>query len=84
MFDTLLFVCAICEREVRDYPNRRGPDRSLDPVCRYCEKYWTERVGKPAFGSFMDRRRAMQVSALSEALHTKARHKQWSSSHGFS
>lgn len=79
MFGEILFRCAICDREIRDYPGRNGRDRHLAPVCRVCEHYWTERVGKPAGGSFMDRRKAMQITALAEALHSKAASIQWSS-----
>jgi hypothetical protein len=77
-FGDFLFVCAICESEIRDFPNRNGRDRHLSPVCRYCEGFWTERVGKPSGGSFMDRRKAMHILALSEALHSKARSIEWS------
>lgn len=74
----LLFVCAVCGRDVKDYRGRKGPDAQIAPVCRYCERSYTERVGKPKTGAFMDRRKAMQVMALSEALHSQARQIEWS------
>lgn len=81
-FDTLLFRCAICEREARDYPNRNGRERHLSPVCRVCEWRWTERTRKPLGGAFMDRRKAMQIAALAEALHSAAMQIQWSAQYG--
>jgi len=77
MFDTLLFKCAICEREVRDYPYRKGRDRHLEPICRLCERWWTERCGRPTEGTMMDRRKAMHVVALANALHNIASVQQW-------
>lgn len=82
MFDTLLFQCAICERDIRDFPDRKGRDRHLEPVCRMCERMWTEGTGKPKDGAMMDRRKALQVLALSNALHNVAAVAQWSASHG--
>lgn len=68
---TLLFVCACCEREVRDYPTgRSGRDRAIPPVCRYCERTaWRSKV---MAGAFMDRRIAMQIGALAESLCAEA------------
>lgn len=81
-FGTLLFRCAICEHDVLDCPNRNGRDRHLDPLCLRCERVWAERVGKPSDGAFMDRRKAMHVIALSNALHNTASLKQWNAAHG--
>lgn len=83
MYDTFLFRCAICDRDIRDYPGRNGRDRHLKPICLSCEHRWTERVGKPAGGSFMDRRKAMQIVALVEALHSSAASIKWSSSYDY-
>ena len=82
MFDTLLFRCALCERDIKDYPNRNGRDRHLEPVCRLCESMWTEGTAKPKHGAMMDRRKALHVLALSNALHNAAALSQWSASHG--
>lgn len=82
MFDTLLFVCAICEREVRDYPDRNGRERHLAPLCMRCERTWTERVGKSSHGAFMDRRKSSHILALSNALHNAAAIKQWDARYG--
>ena len=71
-FDTLLFRCAICRRDIRDWPGRNGRDAHLEPICRSCESVWTSGTGRPQHGSFKDRRRAMQLLALAEALHNRA------------
>lgn len=76
-FDTLLFRCAICQHDVRDFPNRNGRDRHLSPICRGCERGWSERIGKPTSGAMMDRRKTMQVVALSEALRSEASAIEW-------
>lgn len=76
-FNTLLFVCAICRREIRDYPWRKGRDQHIEPVCRGCEREWTERTGKPDGGTLMDRRKAAHVLALANCLHNKASVKDW-------
>lgn len=82
MYDTLLFHCAICEREIRDFPNRNGRDRHLEPLCRMCEHTWTEGTGHPNDGAMMDRRKALQVLALSNALHNAVAVIKWSASYG--
>lgn len=72
------FCCAICTRIINLRWNRRGRDEELPPVCIGCERQYTEGVGKPAHGSFRDRREVMRGFALAEALHTAAAHQQWS------
>lgn len=81
-FSTLLFVCAICGRDIRDWPDRRGPDAQLAPVCRFCERVYTERVGQPKRGAFMDRRRARQILALASALANQAGLIEWETKYG--
>lgn len=80
MFDTLLFECVVCRREVRDYPNRDVRDRHLEPICRYCEGEYSETA--PKAGAFMDRRIAKRISALANALHCKANVISWGGSLG--
>lgn len=81
-FDTLLFTCAICQGDVRDYPDRRLPDRHVEPLCRMCERWWTERSGKPTNGAMMDRRKAMHVLALANAIQNTASLKEWDAIYG--
>jgi hypothetical protein len=80
-FDTLLFRCAICRNDVRDWPDRNGRDRHLEPICRMCEQMWTERTGKPKDGSMMDRRKAAHVLALSNAIGNTASIMEWEAAH---
>jgi hypothetical protein len=61
---------------VVDYPNRNGRDRSLAPLCRYCEGHYADRL--PGAGAFMDRRIVGQLSALVNALSGEAYAKDWS------
>mgnify|MGYP001758574395 FL=1 len=72
------FCCVICERKVNTRWCSVGRDEEVPPVCRYCERQYAEGVGKPAAGSFRDRRNAMRIYALAEALHTAAMRIQWS------
>ena len=81
-YDTLLFRCAICERDIRDYPDRDGRQRHLEPVCRMCVSTWTQGTGSPRDGAMMDRRKARHILALSNALHNAAAVAQWSTTHG--
>jgi hypothetical protein len=74
------FACAICGTVVSNRW-RFGREREFAPVCRYCEGYYTMRVGKPQAGSFRDRREAMRLMALAEALHGAAGAKAWSDRH---
>lgn len=81
MFDTLLFHCAICERDIKDYPNRNGRDRHIEPVCRMCEREWTERTGKAHAGTMMDRRKMLHVLALANTIHNVAALKKWNATY---
>ncbi len=72
MFDTLLFTCAICEREIRDYPKRTGRYRQIAPICSYCQQVWAK---EPGHGAFMDRRIAAQIGALASCLSAVAHQK---------
>lgn len=75
-----LFSCVICQREIHDYPRRNGRDRHIEPVCRSCEYYQSDRV--PKVGAFMDRRRAAQLSALANALLGEVHSRQWEMRYG--
>lgn len=70
-----LFDCVICGRDVVDFAERNGRDRQLSPICRGCESRYGERA--PSSGAFMDRRLAVQVSALANALHGTAGCMEW-------
>ena len=72
------FCCAICERKVSTRFCSVGRDEELAPVCRWCERDYAEGTGKPTVGSFRDRRNAIRIYVLAEALHTAAMRIQWS------
>lgn len=77
------FTCIACEREVdRRWWNSRDRDRSLPPICFYCERTYTKGVGKPSHGSFMDRRNATRIFALAECLLGSASQIEWSQKYG--
>lgn len=76
-----LFDCVICEREICDYDFRNGRERHVAPVCLMCERHYSDRG--PQAGSFMDRRLACQVSALSNMLLSKANCLDWERRYGF-
>lgn len=82
-FDTLLFNCAICQRDIRDYPRRNGRDRHVEPICRTCESHWTGGIGKPKDGAMMDRRKVLHILALSNALGNTAHIMDWNGKHGY-
>lgn len=74
------FTCAICQRF---YENRfPGPRRDwpIPPVCRSCEGYWGGKVAHS--GAFKDRRKAVQINALSEAIASAA-HSQYYRDNGY-
>ncbi len=77
------FACAICRRRVDMRWNfAKGGDRIIPPICRPCERDFSQGVGKPVAGSHMDRRNVTRGVALAEALRTAASHQQWGGSFG--
>jgi len=75
------FVCVVCRRDIEmRWHRRNGRDRVVPPVCRHCESTYGSRP--PQAGDFMDRRKAVQVSALAEALRTAAAHQKWGGPYG--
>jgi hypothetical protein len=75
-WDQVLFTCAICKRDVRVRDSYGGRYKQLAPICTLCERDFGG--PEPLAGSFRDRRRAVQISALSQALHDRAAQKEWS------
>ncbi len=77
------FVCVVCEQTVdRRWWSKRDRMRSLPPICTSCEQWHTMGVGQPKFGSFMDRRNTMRISALASALAGKAGSIEWGAKYG--
>ena len=75
-----LFDCIVCERSVTDYPDRNGRDRHIAPICNNCERGYGDRG--PTAGNFMDRRNAVRLSAIANALHNRASCLNWERRHG--
>jgi hypothetical protein len=75
-----LFDCAICRRPITTYGFNRGPNAQIAPVCRYCEGWYGDRP--PQSGAFRDRRIVTQISALANALNSKAHIMMWEHRHG--
>ena len=76
-----LFTCAVCQRPVECWGFNQGADKQVEPVCRYCEREYGRKTKLPD-GSIMDRRKAVQIKALAEALHTEAAHIKWNVRYG--
>jgi hypothetical protein len=89
--ESLAFVCAICDRRVVPEVHHisgqlSGRDRNVPPLCKRCEHgmgkttgYNTSARSIPhiGHGSFMDRRVASQIAALTEALEVEANQVIW-------
>lgn len=73
MWDEFLFRCALCERDIRDYPHRPINRRQIEPICNYCMHVWGR---EPSHGAFMDRRIAARIGAVADKLATEAYCKQ--------
>lgn len=69
----LLFTCALCERDIYDWADRKGKYRQIDPICNYCVSVWGK---EPSHGAFMDRRIAARLLAAADKLATEAYRKQ--------
>lgn len=80
-FNTLLFVCAICERDVRDHPDRNPRDAHLPPICKGCERHYPD-VRRLPQGAMMDRRMALRLSAIANALNGAANVMEWEARYG--
>lgn len=85
-FNISRFVCAICERDARDYHDRvHARDRQLHPVCKGCESGmgayngYSIRASVPEIkhGAFLDRRIVRQIGALAEAIEITALRQNW-------
>lgn len=83
------FVCAICQRNVDRRWNPKDANEEFPPICRNCETlshygpYGQPRHRtRPTAGSFRDRRMALRIGALADALVELAANQKWSKPHG--
>jgi hypothetical protein len=73
------FTCVVCQRNIEMRWNHLGRNQILPPLCAICESRYSEGIGRPAHGAFRDRREAIRIYALAEALHCEAAQKKWKS-----
>lgn len=73
------FVCAVCRRTICMRWNV-GPlaNRTIPPICLYCEGEYSRGVRAPQAGAFRDRREVLRGLAMAEALRCEAARKMWS------
>lgn len=74
------FTCAICRHVVERHAYQHGRRIEVAPVCGRCERDYGHRP--PQAGSFRDRRKVAQISALAETLHSEALMQKWSARRG--
>ena len=83
------FECAICGRQCSNRWNYSPRNFERPPVCNACENIsgfsWTgapkQRV-RPTGGTHHDRRNAIRIAALADAIGQEAAHQEWSNRHG--
>lgn len=76
------FTCVICQHRIWMRWNVVGPGEQIPPVCRSCESHYAKGAGQTMAGSFRDRREAIRLFAVAEALHCAAKQIQWSIDYG--
>lgn len=83
------FTCVICRREATNRWHWRPREYERPPVCTSCETFtgysWTGAARKrtsPTGGTFRDRREALRIGALADALAEEANRQTWENRHG--
>ena len=83
------FQCAICGCGASNKFNRSPRDYERPPVCKSCEEItgysWNGgamRRTKPTGGSHRDKRNALRIAALSDALVHECNRQKWSAKNG--
>lgn len=82
------FVCAICNHTTHNAYRYSPREFERPPICRGCETCrgysWNGRVmsrTKPTGGSHHDRRNAIRIDALADALGAEVNRQNWSKKH---
>jgi hypothetical protein len=82
------FTCAICQHVVTNRWNYSPRDYERPPICKSCESVtgysWnggTTHRTKPSGGSFRDRREALRIGALADAIASEATRQAWRTKH---
>lgn len=83
------FVCAICEHPASNRFHWSPRDYERPPICKSCETVagynWTGAARhrtRPTGGTHRDKREALRIGALADALAQEATSMQWSAKHG--
>lgn len=83
------FICVICGREASNRFHWSARHYERPPVCKSCETFtgygWAGRARQrtsPSGGTFRDRREALRIGALADAIAEEATRQQWSKRHG--
>jgi hypothetical protein len=78
------FQCAICERVASNRFNYSPRDYERPPICKSCESVsgysWNggaRQRTKPKGGTFRDRREALRIDALADAIAHEACRQNW-------
>jgi len=83
------FVCAICEQRATNRYNWSARDYERPPICKSCETVtgysWTGAARmrtKPTGGTARDKRDALRIAALADAIGHLAARQKWEAHHG--
>lgn len=83
------FTCTICEHVASNRWNYSARDYERPPICKSCESVtgysWTGAMRhrtKPTGGTARDKREALRIAALADALAHEATRQQWEAKHG--
>ena len=83
------FSCSICERVASNRWKHSPRDFERPPICKSCENVtgysWNggaRHRTKPAGGSHRDRRNAIRIDALADAIAHEATRQKWSPRYG--
>lgn len=83
------FSCAICGQVATNRWNHSPRDYERPPICKSCENItgysWNGGVKyrtKPTGGTHRDRREAIRIGAIADAISQEANRQKWSAEYG--
>ena len=83
------FACAVCGSIASNRWNYSPREFERPPICKSCENIvgyaWHGGVKcrtKPSGGTHHDKRQALRIAALADAIAAEASEQQWSAAHG--
>ncbi len=78
------FTCVICERDASNKWNHSARHFERPPICKSCEEItgfsWNGGAlhrTKPTGGTFRDKREALRIGALADAIASEANRQHW-------